>query len=271
MKNLLPVLLTASISTRGMKNASFTDTEREKMYFDTLLFYINNLIIKNDYLIGTKIIFAENSGWNLQKFKEKFINLKLDNVEFISIKPEIFDISKGKGYNELLLINKTIEASKFIKAAGGFFKATGRYPIYNLSYFINQANHMIYNKNKDLYIDIKDHKLYDYLNLGWQGHSADVRIFAVKNDFYLQFIGCRHNELNDYNGHLLEGLMYDVAKSIKGKGNEFLRFKKEAKFGGLEGSNVNALSFSKNQNSIKSKMKRLVGNFIRTFFPWFWF
>lgn len=34
--NKLPLLMTASVSTRGMIGACFTDEEREKMYCETL-------------------------------------------------------------------------------------------------------------------------------------------------------------------------------------------------------------------------------------------
>lgn len=64
MINNLPVLLTASVSTRGMKGALFSDEEREQMYISTLAFYINKMQ-------GVKLIFAENSGWNLNVFKQK--------------------------------------------------------------------------------------------------------------------------------------------------------------------------------------------------------
>ena len=35
----LPILMTASVSTRGMAGADFSDEEREKMYLETLGFY----------------------------------------------------------------------------------------------------------------------------------------------------------------------------------------------------------------------------------------
>lgn len=267
---MIPILMTASISTRGMKNASFTDEEREKMYFETLQFYLDNIVLK-DNLNKIKIVFVENSGWDLQEFKLKFKLKSLNNVEFISLDTKLFDITKGKGYNELLLINEALHKSEFIKKSGSFFKVTGRYPVFNLYYFLNQADNLINKKDKVLYIDLKDHKLYDYLKLGWEGHSADVRIFAAKNEFYLKFIANRYKELNDFSGSLLEGLMFNIAKSIQGKGNEYLRFKREPLFGGLEGSNVDAISFTKNQNSTKAKIKRFIGNFIRLFMPWFWF
>lgn len=43
---------------------------------------------------------------------------------------------------------------------------------------------------------------------------------------------------------------------------------REPEFGGVEGSNVTAFSFSKNQNSMKGQLKRFVGNGIRIFMPW---
>ena len=81
----------------------------------------------------------------------------------------------------------------------------------------------------------------------------------------------RYTELNDYKGLLLEGLMYDVVKPMIHRSDVICRFKKEPHFGGLEGSNVAALSFSKNQDSLKGKLKRFLGNVIRLFFPRFWF
>ena len=113
--------------------------------------------------------------------------------------------------------------------------------------------------------------MYDRLGLGWCGHSADVRMFAASLSFYNEFIGNRYTELNDYKGSLLEGLMYDVVKPMIHRSDVICRFKKEPHFGGLEGSNVAALSFSKNQDSLKGKLKRFLGNVIRLFFPRFWF
>ena len=38
---MMPLLLTASIDTRGMRGAMFSAEERERMYVDTLNFYIS--------------------------------------------------------------------------------------------------------------------------------------------------------------------------------------------------------------------------------------
>jgi hypothetical protein len=218
---------------------------------------------------GYKIVFVDNSGWDLSRIQKQLP--KQESIEFISLNPDLFNISRGKGYNELLLINLAIEQSQFIQEKQAFLKVTGRYPVYNIRYFIDYFSKYFQDKKIDLYIDIKDHKLYDLLHLGWCGHSADVRLFAASVSFYNANIANKYRNLNDYEGHLLEGLMYDIVKPLIKKSNIICRFKKEPRYGGLEGSNVNAISFTKNQNSFKGKFKRFTGNFIRKFLPFFWF
>lgn len=270
----LPVLMTASISTRGMKGACFTDMEREDMYAEALSYYIQHLLSHDT---SQRIVFAENSGWDLRSLKQKLPTYDKSRIEFISLNPEYFDISKGKGYNELLLINKAIELSDFIQETGAFFKVTGRYPIFNLAYFIKKASDAILNRGIKLYADMKDHNLYEYLQLGWCGKSFECRLFGVDNEYYNMNIAPLFTKCNDYQpiihqggGKLLEAVLYDFVKANPSK-DIILRFKREPHFGGIEGSDINAISFSKNQDSLKGNMKRAVGNCIRIFLPFFKF
>ena len=132
---MLPILMTASVSTRGMKGACFTDDERERMYLNALSYYLLALP-------DAKIVFAENSGWNLEGFARKLpeeCRRRLGDVEFISLPIDLFDNSRGKGYNETIIMHEAVLRSKFIGEAGQFFKVTGRYPIYNLGYFLCKA------------------------------------------------------------------------------------------------------------------------------------
>ena len=260
-KNRLPILMTASISTNGMKGACFTDEEREMMYLQTLQFYIRAFKDK-----GQKIVFVDNSGWDMEAFKAKLP--VTDFVEYISLDKNMFDISKGKGYNELLLINLAVEQSRFIKDAGGFFKVTGRYPIYNLDYFVTKSSKYIANGGQ-FYGDMKDHKLYDWLHLGWNGHSGEARLFGCRNEWYMRNLGSRYTELNDSQGRIVENLLFDVLKQTND--NVSKRFDCEPYFAGLDGSDGNAIFFSKNQDDVKGKIKRYVGNAIRILMPWFWF
>lgn len=276
----LPILMTASVSTRGMKGACFSDEERYKMYLETLRHYISRFLI-NSPEGNVKFVFADNSGWDLQtfhddltkQFESEIIN---SNIEFISLPPELFDITKGKGYNELLMINLAVGKSAFIKDAGAFFKVTGRYPIYNLNRF-HKAAIKAFDKGYDFFCDVKSHDLYRKLGLNWNSHSFEARLWGSKTDFYVNNIGGKYSECFDYDGRFVECVLYDKLaqmtdrfKHCKESGIS-VRFSREASFGGVEGSDSSAASFSKNQQSFKSRIKILIGNFFRIFTPWFKF
>lgn len=265
----VPLLMTAAVSTRGMKGACFQDREREKMYVDALTYYIREVLPRHP---GQAIVFAENSGWDLTSIQHQLPPYEAGRIEFVSLDPAEFDISRGKGYNEVLMINEVIKRSRLIENAGAFLKATGRYPIYNIGYFLRQAARQLYERGNDLYCDMKDHHLYDWLRLGWNGHSFECRLFGAKTDWYLANMAPAYRQCNDYDGHLMETVMFGVVKEAMARGDRVVtRFRREPHLGGLEGSEINAFIFSKSQDSLKGKCKRLVGNCIRTFTPWFKF
>lgn len=279
----LPILMTASVSTRGMKDACFNDTERYFMYLDTLKYYMSKFFTKSQGCNQVKLIFAENSGWDLNLFRNdlsKHYPTKqiASNIEFISLSPDLFDITKGKGYNELLMINHAVDKSHLIKEAGVFFKVTGRYPIYNLGLFIRESS-KAFEYGYDFYCDIKNHNLYRLLGLKWNSHSFEARLWGSTVEFYLNNIGNKYSECYDYDGRFVESVIYkhlsDITSNFRncsklpiGGGTMKVRFSREPRFGGLEGSSSTAASFSKDQRSFKSKVKILTGNFFRIFMPW---
>ena len=258
MLNNIIILMIASVSTRGMKGALFLDKEREKMYLDSISYYCN---LFNNYKIKPKIIFAENSDWDLTFIKN---NIKYNNIEYISLPASEFDISKGKGYNEFLLIDKTIEKSNFLKNGNGFIKVTGRYPILNINTFIKNIK-----PNDLIYCDLKDHKLYDNLGLNWCGHSCDTRIYYINKSFYLNNLKGEYIKCDDYKVYVAERLMYDFVKTLDRKDKNIkLRFKREPIMGGVEGSIGTSIMCCDDHSSLKSKTKTLIGNLIRIIMPW---
>lgn len=120
--NKVILLMTASVSTRGMRGGCFSNEERESMYVATLAYYIEHILKKDQY---RQIVFAENSGWNIENLKAKLPIFDKNKIEFVSLNPDEFDISKGKGFNEMLMINKALEISEFLKKSSYFFKVTG--------------------------------------------------------------------------------------------------------------------------------------------------
>ena len=263
----MPLLMTASVSTRGMRFALFSNEEREDMYVEALTYYIEHLLPRS---AEQTIVFAENSGWDLDRIKRRLPNYDEDRIEFISLHPDEFDISKGKGYNELLLINKTIELSEHISKAGAFFKVTGRYPIHNIAYLMRDASHKVYDEGYSFYCDIKDHKLYDWLRLGWCGHAFEARLWGGVKDFYKQYIAEKYVECDDSKDRYVEGVLFDFIKQPHDE-KISIRFKREPRFGGKEGSNIQVMSFTADHRSLKSRLKMAVGDMIRTLTPWFKF
>ena len=272
--NKLPILLTASVSTRGMVGADFSNATREKMYLESLKFYCDGILAADK---ERRLIFAENSGWDLEKFKCNIPSQLISQIEFISVDPKFFDISRGKGYNEIILINKAIELSDSIREAHAFMKVTGRYPVYNIARYLNKAEDFIFNTGGKFYGDIKDHKVYDFLfphnTAKWNGHAAYTVLFATSVDFYCKNLAPLYSECNDYQGRWIECVWYDVLSKYRGMHDSgvSLRFDREPVCGGLQGSAAQTIAFSKQNQSLKSRIMRFAGNCIRVLLPSFWF
>lgn len=270
----LPILMTASVSTRGMVGADFSNELRERMYIESLQFYCEELLDRDR---DRSVVFVDNSGWNLDRIKNAIPEKLSMQVEFLSLPPEEFDISRGKGYNELLLINKIIEQSDVVARTGAFMKVTGRYPIFNIKSFLRDAERFIGQNGGSFYGDIKDHRVYDFLfpnnTAKWNGHAAYTVLFATTVDFYKKNLGPLYKDCNDYEGRWVECVWYDALKRYRGQkgGGVSLRFPREPVCGGLQGSSAQTIVFSKNNQSLKSKIMRFVGNLIRKLLPWFWF
>lgn len=211
----LPLLMTASVSTRGMKGACFSDEEREEMYVSALMFYVNHLLPQRP---EQRIVFAENSGWDLERIRQKLPRTSLDQIELVSLSPEEFDISKGKGYNEMLLINKTIKQSRFIEEAKAFLKVTGRYPILNISTFLEDAERRLLYDGYSLYGDIKDHNVYKLLGLDWTAQAFECRLFGVNKSFYHQHIAPLYCLCDDAHGMFMENVLFQFVKKYTGGG-----------------------------------------------------
>lgn len=276
VKKYLPLMMTGAISTNGMKGACYSSEEREKMYRDAMAFYIADLLMPD---VDRKLVFAENSGWNLDEFKaairEQFPSV-MSRIEWISVDPTKCDVSKGKGYNELIMMTDAVNRSAFIQNAGAFMKVTGRYPVYNMRHYLERAEHYIFEMGYRYYGDMKDHRIYDVLfphnTQKWNGHVAQEVLIATTNDFYLQVLAPTYRDCNDYIDNHIENVWFKLLKPHRGKKDSkmILRFDEEPNCGGRQGSTNTTLFFSQNNQSILAKAKRCFRNFTRRFLPWLW-
>ena len=264
----LPLLMTASVDTRGMAGADFDAAERERMYLDTLRFYIDGAPGRGQ----RKIVFAENSGWNLEAMAAKLGAFDKSRVEFIALPPGDFDVSRGKGWNDFRLITEAIERSRFIKEAGAFLKVTGRYPIYNIERFMKEAERAILRNGCAFYGDIKDHGLYELMHLPWTGRIGSSILFATTVERWRGEIAPRCDRLDDAKGYWAEHLVYDYLKECSKTGTPAVcRFGRELRCGGKKGSTGSGAWFAKENVSFKERVNRAIGNFVRIFMPWFRF
>ena len=266
-----PLLLTASIDTRGMKGAMFAAEEREKMYVDTLNFYIKEFEKRN---IHGQIVFAENSGWPKERVLQKLRTSELAEIEYIALDTDGFIQEKGKSYNELLMMDKAIRRSKLIKEAGYFFKLTGRFPILNALDLINEAERWGESNGGLLfYGDCKDHKVFDWLGMNINGHVGESRYYAVSTDFWDQhFRGC-YVEMNDYDGRIVENLILDVIRKTKHEQGVHCRYRTQARFTGSGGhtlGNGSTFFHSTDNDSLVVKTKLGIRQMIRWVLPGVW-
>jgi hypothetical protein len=99
----LALLLTATVEV-AVKNGNFTTKERMEMYTSTLRYYAKTLGR------SVPICIVENSNADLTPWIEEFKDsLDLTIFQFRPDNPilyEGFDPSRGKGYNEYLMIKK---------------------------------------------------------------------------------------------------------------------------------------------------------------------
>lgn len=278
--------MTASVSTRGMKGARFSDEEREQMYLKTILFYLENLPADQP------IVFAENSGWDLSAFGKKVEKLAKDvedgknstirlfsppssRVEFISVDPSICNQSRGKGYNEVLLINDAIRRSVAIRESGAFMKVTGRYPVRNVGFFIDRAK-AYYAKGGRYYGDMKDHKIYDFLFPGqtnrWNGHAAETAVFSSTVPFWNEVLAGCYAECNDYTDQWLEVVMYRRLVPFRGKKDSgvSLRYPVEPGFWDAQQGSYQRTKPIWSGRAWMGKLLRFVSNFVRKYVKWLW-
>lgn len=268
---MIPLLLTASIDTRGMKGAMFAAEDREKMYVNTLNFYLGEF---ERLGMHGQIVFAENSGWKKDAVLQKLKQSERAEIEYIALGTDGFIQEKGKSYNELLMMDRAIAQSKFIHTAKCFFKLTGRFPILNALDLVEEAER--WGKKHgglQFYGDCKDHKVFDWLGVNVNGHVGESRYYAISTDFWNQHFRGRYAEMCDYEGRIVENLILDVIRKTKHEHGVHCRYRTQARFTGSGGHSLGSGSsffHSTDNDSLVVKTKLGIRQLIRWILPWLW-
>lgn len=263
--NYIPLVLTASVDPRGMKSAMFSVSEREKMYIDTLNFYIKDFgKHPKDFF---SIIFVENSGWNLNRISSQLQRSSNTNIDMISLSPDLFCQKHGKGYNEMLLLDLCIQENKTIAQYGAFFKATGRFPIYNVRRLMKECSKK---NNFSLIMDFYDQSCLKKLGLPFSKRSCECRYWATSTSFYNHFFKGFYKILegDKYVEHELFNLLYP----LKDRKDIYTRFKTQAFIGGKASVHNKDKSFflTSNNVSILNIGKYAIRQLVRLILPNLW-
>lgn len=282
MIDMIPLLLTATVNPQGMKGANFDPKERVEMYVSALKFYASK---------GLKVVFAENSGWirdGLPVSGEWLeVMEKLDNVELVDVSDDLsqnsqiktcYDQSRGKGYNETILLHKAVLKSRFVQEAGFFFKITGRLKVMNIEKLLKEVSDIderlaVSGERLRFLADCKDHKVYEWLHMPINGHAGECRYWFASVDFFEKYMWPRYDELNDYEPNicLAEDLMLDVCRKTRGKAGCRDRFKTQARISGKGGHKLGkgwSFFYSTDNDSFALRAKCFIRQCLRWCMPW---
>lgn len=264
MKEYLPLLLTASVNPRGMTSACFSPQERELQYIETLNFYIHELCNKKGKFF---LVFVENSGWNPECILNRLSSAANVSIEYISLDPQKFDISKGKGYNEMLMIDLATEVSSVLHNSKTFFKVTGRYPFRNIFALLREVTTRV-GMDLQFYADVKDHKLFDWLHLPINGHWGECRYYAVSIDFWNKNMRGVYQYLDD-NGYSVESFFLDLVRKSKGLPGVLIHFRTQPIICGYGAFKTNGIFFiNNNYGSFINRIKDFIRQLFRWIMPW---
>ncbi|UCG34596.1 MAG: hypothetical protein JSW17_03590 [Candidatus Omnitrophota bacterium] len=247
----LTLLLTAAIDVKiRRKNVTLLDpAQRQQQYIDTLIYYAKN----HPHI--KRIVFAENSGWPLDKIKKAVReNPYNKKFEFISFDCGEFSKKYGKSHGEAQIIREAMEKSVLCKQASYIAKLTGRIRLLNITGLLEKVP-----ARCDLSCEAKEHN-WIFLRLFGINKSAgpycDTRFFLFSKRFYTLFLKRFFEEYKE-KGFYLELELYRLMKEAKAESEIINRFPVEPLFSGKAG-HFQGKSYNKGAEVIKRTLLSLI-------------
>ena len=189
------LILTSTINPGNMPNLVRNDVEtRLSDYKKSFKFWLNNKYVK-------KIIFIENSNFDLSYFKNLIKNIKNKEVEIISSNlNNSYNKNLGKGYGQYLSLNEVFNKSIIASKTDYFIDITGRHCVKNFKEILTD---IIKNKS-DIYVNITD-------NLKF----ADANVYAGSKNFFINYLLPETKMTNDQNNKIFENCVANaVLKAV---------------------------------------------------------
>lgn len=257
-----------------MPGARFAPKERLQMYIEALNHYVEKLAEYAQKEGPQSIVFAENSDYDEMLIMQHVRKHPQVEVEYLNIGSRDFQISLGKGYNEFLLLHKTLEQSETIRKYGRFFKLTGRLKVQNIGALLNECDRRNYQAGGNLQFlaDCKDHNLYAWLHLPINGHAGECRYWYASVKFFNKMFVPKYHYLNDYSTPpiLAEDLMLRVCRETRGQYGCFDRFKTQARISGKGAHSLGkgwSFFYSTDNDSLTLRLKCAIRQCLRWVIP----
>ena len=185
------ILLTSTIDTNNCSYLKRDNIEdRKNDYMNSLKLWLTNT--------SYKIVFVENSNYDLTFLKEKF-NDYSDRVEYISFDGNNYNRNLGKGYGEFDSMVYALNNSEILKDSKYFNKVTGRYYLNGIEEKLNNIN-------------INDYNLITYKRKV-DTFSLPTVWFVMKKDIFLDFFSTGI-PVNDSQHIYAESVFFELVKTI---------------------------------------------------------
>jgi hypothetical protein len=237
----LSLILTATIDPKGMSYTVRANIEdRLNDYKKSFNFWINQDKVK-------KIIFIENSGYDISYFKELS---KKSNKEIEIISSDFnnfFERKLGKGFGEYLNLKEIFEKSKIANKTNYFIVISG-------------SRHIIKNFNK-IFNDIEESNTDIYLNLKDNLKFADTQIFSGTKKFFENYLLPELSKVNDSVNNIFEYCAARATLKAIADGFSYSQIKIYPDiegFGGSNGRKIKTNIFKKFRLFIFGRIKKYI-------------
>lgn len=252
------LLMSAAVDPNGMIGLSSRQSleNREQQYVDTLKFYVAHPKIR-------RILFVENSNWDLSRLKRAVAGSA--KVSWLSLDINNYPRSWGKGYGEMLLMDRAIQYVRDVMGAEYVCKVTGRFAIRNIGQMLDEFEGR---EPLALAIDILNNPVYRLSDKISPTGSRTI-IYAVSCEYYMQNV-YRLYELNREKYSGAEGLMYEVWQNTRSENGVYARFRHEPVLSGFAGGKNWHWWTANNYDGWLAKIKRGIRQVCRWVIPCLW-
>lgn len=249
------ILFTASVQVnQAIAGVTTADPgQREEEYAANLRYFLR------EHPRLRKLVFAESSGWPLDRLREIAAaeNPHGKEVEILQLACNDFPGGLGKGYGEAMILDRAVAASRLVRDVRWIVKMTGRQRVLNMTRLLERAP-----AGFELLCDLRDHGLFERFGVPAAGRYCDTRFFAVTPRFFDAHLRRLYLEPPSGGGEYnLEDSYYRAAKALEHTPGVVCRFPVEPRYRGPAGH------WNKDYGSARERLKQVVRAVGRRVFP----